>query len=242
MSRTTLNALSWAALALAALLWVADPAGAAPPPRGGYRGGPVVHYGGSGGRSGVYVGGYGYHPRAYYGSYARYPYSGGSYVRYAYYGGYTVRYPYYHVYRPWGYGLTLGVYPSYAYYSTPYYGYAYMPQYYYAVPSTYAVVPSSYAEAIPVVPVTTEAPATVDAPARIHLTVPADAAIWFNGHATTPTGRERDFTTPNLTPGKSYSYDMLVRWKAVSGEMKEQKRTVPVHAGEQIRVDFTRPT
>src|SRR5262249_43250190 len=84
------------------------------------------------------------------------------------------------------------------------------------------------------------APPAGDGVARITMIVPADAEVSFDGSPTTPTGTERVFASPPLTPGSRYSYSIRARWTA-NGRPVDQTRTVPVTAGANIRVDFTSP-
>jgi uncharacterized protein (TIGR03000 family) len=73
--------------------------------------------------------------------------------------------------------------------------------------------------------------------ATITLTVPADAEVVFNGKATTQTGTERIYRVPPLEKGKSYSYDVVVRWKK-DGKVVEEKKTIEVRMGANVRVAF----
>jgi uncharacterized protein (TIGR03000 family) len=38
------------------------------------------------------------------------------------------------------------------------------------------------------------------------------ADVVFNGKLTTSTGKDRVFTTPELTPGKTYTYTVTANW------------------------------
>jgi uncharacterized protein (TIGR03000 family) len=79
-----------------------------------------------------------------------------------------------------------------------------------------------------------------DNAARVRLIVPAGAQVWFDDKPTRQTGSVRDFESPQLTPGKDYSYAIQARW---SENGKEVRRThqVAVSAGSSATVDFTRP-
>src|SRR5207245_641837 len=70
--------------------------------------------------------------------------------------------------------------------------------------------------------------------------VPADAELFFDGDATTQTGTERLFVTPPLTPGTTFHYNLVARWKT-DGKAVEQKRTVDVTSGGRVRVNFLLP-
>jgi uncharacterized protein (TIGR03000 family) len=68
----------------------------------------------------------------------------------------------------------------------------------------------------------------------------ADAVVWANGVRMGETGTVRVFNTPPLTPGKSYSYDVRVRWMGPAG-VEEQTRTVRVRPEDTTVADFTTP-
>src|SRR5262245_752664 len=70
-------------------------------------------------------------------------------------------------------------------------------------------------------------PRQSEAPALITLAVPAEAKVFFGGDTTTQTGRERVYTSPYLEPGKTYHYNVLVRWE-VNGKVAERTRKVKV--------------
>jgi uncharacterized protein (TIGR03000 family) len=75
------------------------------------------------------------------------------------------------------------------------------------------------------------------APVRITVVVPADAEVFFDGAPTSQKGAERLFVSPDLEPGKTYSYEVLARWKE-KGQTVERTRTVPVSSGARVRVSF----
>ncbi len=74
--------------------------------------------------------------------------------------------------------------------------------------------------------------------ARIWLTVPADAQVWFDGEPTQQTGALRQFVSPPLGPGRSYTYAVRARWTK-DGKPVEEERRVRVQAGASSRLDFT---
>lgn len=86
--------------------------------------------------------------------------------------------------------------------------------------------------------------ATAEAtPARVRLHVAMDAQVWFNGKRTASGGDWRTFVTPPLTPGRSYSYDVRIRWME-GRQTFERDRHVTVRAGQSVLVDVapsTRP-
>ena len=78
-------------------------------------------------------------------------------------------------------------------------------------------------------------------PVILNVLVPRDDAQVFLGTAaTTSTGTERRFESPPMQPGKRYQYTVTARWMQ-DGKMVEQKRDVPVQAGQEITVDFRAP-
>jgi uncharacterized protein (TIGR03000 family) len=79
--------------------------------------------------------------------------------------------------------------------------------------------------------------ARLDKRAHIWLRVPADAEVWFDGAKTKQTGTMRHFFSPTLEVGKSYSYQVRVRWQK-DGKPVERKRQIDVRAGDSLQVDF----
>jgi uncharacterized protein (TIGR03000 family) len=74
--------------------------------------------------------------------------------------------------------------------------------------------------------------------ASVELMVPtANAEVWFDGVKMPQTGTKRQFKTPDLTPGKFYTYEVRVRWSE-GGEPIEQTRTVTVQSGRQAILAF----
>jgi uncharacterized protein (TIGR03000 family) len=81
-----------------------------------------------------------------------------------------------------------------------------------------------------------------EATARVEVIVPsADAAVWFQGVKTSQTGTIREFVSPPLARGSSYSYTVRARWRSADGAPVTQTRTVPVRPGQRVRVDFSVP-
>ena len=193
------------------------------------RGGGGGHGGGGFHGGGFHGGGFhggGFHYGGYHGGYN---YGGYRYGGYRY-GGYRYR-PYYG-----GYGY-YGYYPYYSNYylddSSPYYspdqswGLTYDPS-----PSSSAYQSSSFYP-----------PSSAQDNMAAHLTVtlPEDAEIWFNGTAMTTTGSVREFTSPPLTPGKKYTYDVRARWNE-NGHEVTQTQQVEVTAGGLANVRFPVPS
>jgi uncharacterized protein (TIGR03000 family) len=76
--------------------------------------------------------------------------------------------------------------------------------------------------------------------ALFRVRVPADAEIWFSGEKTSQRGAYRLFVTPQLQDGRALSYEIRARWKQ-GGQDVVQSRTVTVHAGDRLTVDFLQP-
>jgi uncharacterized protein (TIGR03000 family) len=71
--------------------------------------------------------------------------------------------------------------------------------------------------------------------ARIRMSVPSGAQVWFDGEATSQTGPDREFVSPPLTPGREYVYHVRVRWED-NNKVVERKRDVTVHAGDRVNL------
>jgi uncharacterized protein (TIGR03000 family) len=54
----------------------------------------------------------------------------------------------------------------------------------------------------------------------------------------TLTGSDRNFVSPPLPPGRTYPYEIRVRWIGADGKPIEQTRQVNVQAGQRTTVDF----
>jgi uncharacterized protein (TIGR03000 family) len=149
-----------------------------------------------------------------------------------------------------GLGYGYGYYPYYyggynAYPSYYYGGYSYDP-YSYAWPgvtddsgydgSYGSVTPSDSNGSPSVGSLSYYAPAT-DTSASVTVKVPEGARLWFNGTPMTATGSVREFTSPPLTPGRRYSYEVQARWNENGREMT-QTQDVEVRAGAHVNVDF----
>ncbi len=171
--------------------------------------------------------------RFYNDSYRFYPYTSGGYAPRDYYQGYQSYYgngyhPYYNYgYHPYyGYGTNLTspstttggglYYPSLADEMAPSNGMGRRP-----------------APARP--PVTRAAPE--DDSARITVTVPEGAEVWFDGHKTRATGAVRVFETPELATGKRYGYTVRARWEADGHEVTQTKDVV-VTPGAELQIAF----
>jgi len=82
-----------------------------------------------------------------------------------------------------------------------------------------------------------QAPQQQDNSAQVRVIVPPDAKVWFAGQETTQTGSERDFSSPALTPGKNYYYEVRARWMQ-NGKPVDQTRRVKVLANQTTTVAF----
>jgi len=131
----------------------------------------------------------------------------------------------------WGYGYggyPYGGYGSYADYSSDYFPYyssgVYAPDYNYG-----AIPDNSYSNYVTTAP---------DNTAQITVQVPdANAKVWFEGQLTSQRGREREFMSPPLDPGRTYTYDIRAQWNQ-DGRMVDQTQHVQVTAGHQVLVNF----
>lgn len=86
----------------------------------------------------------------------------------------------------------------------------------------------------------TREPAQVKAPAvgRIVVDLPADARCYIDERPTRATEARRTFETPDLEPGKVYSY--TVRVEVIrNGQTYTRTEALPVVAGETSRANFT---
>jgi len=153
-------------------------------------------------------------------------------------------------------------YPSYGLYSYPNLGYSsggyddpYLGSYggsLYSSPylgdagSSFAVpdlgtASGSYEEteppAVTVLPNPGPAAVEPDRTARVTVTVPADAEVWFEGVKMTEMGIVRAFQSPPLTPDRRFTYTVKARWEQ-NGRAVTQTQTVRVFAGASVNVVF----
>src|SRR5262245_43002473 len=77
--------------------------------------------------------------------------------------------------------------------------------------------------------------------ALIVVRLPADATLTVGGQETTSRGSERRLVSPELTPGSSYSYELVATWQQGGKEMKVT-RTVSFRAGQIVTIDLRSPT
>jgi uncharacterized protein (TIGR03000 family) len=68
--------------------------------------------------------------------------------------------------------------------------------------------------------------------------VPEHAELYCDGVKMTLTGSERNFLSPPLPPGRTYPYEIRIRWMSADGKPVEQTRQVQVQGGQRTMVDF----
>jgi uncharacterized protein (TIGR03000 family) len=124
------------------------------------------------------------------------------------YGGYRYYYP-----RSYGYGF----YPSYSY---PYDSYPY--DYYYNYPSRRYVEPSTVVDS---------------SPGKVTVLVPDTAEVWFNDKVTRGPAQRRWFESPGLSGNEDFSVTIRASWME-DGAKVERTRTVDLHAGDNMKLDF----
>jgi len=196
-----------------------------------------------------------------YGGYSGYSY-GGSCSSYSYCTpSYSYCTPSYSYCRSYSYCTPSYSYctPSYSY-CTPSYSYCSSPTYYscptvsycnsytpavsyYCPPVCYPTYPSC---GVPCMPPgkPEEKPKTdkpdkeeVRAPATLTVSLPADAKLTVDGAATKSTSSQRTFTTPELAPGKTFSYTLKAEYMK-DGQMVSTEKVVYVQAGKETKVSF----
>ena len=72
----------------------------------------------------------------------------------------------------------------------------------------------------------------------IQVHAPANAEIWFEGSKTSQTGSVRNFVSPPLTSGKTFSYDVRAHWTDSNGKAVDKTQTVKIQAGGRSNVSF----
>lgn len=83
--------------------------------------------------------------------------------------------------------------------------------------------------------------ASAAAPARLFVNLPADAKLTIDGEVTTSTSEERIFVSPELAPGKSYSYNLKAEFVR-DGKAVVVSKDVKVAAGADIQVSLFETT
>ena len=90
------------------------------------------------------------------------------------------------------------------------------------------------------VPPSTDRPPPDDA-AHLQLTVPENAEVIIDGNKTIQTGTVREFVSPTLKAGTTYSYRITVRYPDATGKAVEDTRDIRFTANDWFAIDFTRP-
>ena len=145
------------------------------------------------------------------------PYGYGGYG----YGGY---YPYYSDYYYPNYSYSTLVYPGYYAQAYPSYGY----QSFY--PEQYSQGMGQYSQG------------RMGVASHITVRVPApNAHLSLNGVGTRQMGMLREFDTPPVLPGYTYTYEAKAQWMDDNGDSVEKTRTVRFQPGQPILIDFTQP-
>jgi uncharacterized protein (TIGR03000 family) len=79
-------------------------------------------------------------------------------------------------------------------------------------------------------------------PALIDVFLPAQATLTFQGVLTTQEGGVREFQSPPLEPGRTYTYDIRATWRTEDGREVKRTQQLKVSAGNRATVDFNRET
>ncbi len=100
------------------------------------------------------------------------------------------------------------------------------------VPAT--TYPSNVQTSLYLTPVSNQ---TTTAPAKLAISLPADAKLYVDGQLTTSTTENRTFTTPALQSGLTYFYDLKAEITRDGLTHTENKRVI-VRSGDNIRTSF----
>jgi uncharacterized protein (TIGR03000 family) len=76
-------------------------------------------------------------------------------------------------------------------------------------------------------------------PVRLEVRIQPDAELWIEGAKTVQSGDLREFISPPIQPGRSYTYEMRVKWMD-NGQERTQTRQIKVEPGRLVRVDLSR--
>ncbi len=77
--------------------------------------------------------------------------------------------------------------------------------------------------------------------AHLRLIVPENAQLWFEGQKTYQTGRIRNFVSPPLTPGTTYTYSVRIHYSGADGREVDDTRSIAVQANDWRTIDLTQP-
>jgi uncharacterized protein (TIGR03000 family) len=138
-------------------------------------------------------------------------------------------------YYPYSYG---GNYP---YYDNAGYGFTYPNYYSYAYPSYSRYYSGYYSPSEYTVQVETPQTPAPNNEAHLQLIVPDNAEVWFDGEKTSQTGTVREYVSPPLATGKTFTYDVRVRYAGANGHVVDETRPIRVQANSWWSVDFTKP-
>jgi len=75
--------------------------------------------------------------------------------------------------------------------------------------------------------------------ARIHVSVPTNAQVFFDDSPTRQQGSDREFVTPPLEANHNYTYQVSARWTDANGKEHRENRTVRMTPGQSVNVNFT---
>ncbi|MCU0705979.1 MAG: TIGR03000 domain-containing protein [Fimbriiglobus sp.] len=85
-------------------------------------------------------------------------------------------------------------------------------------------------------------PASPSTRSKVKVNVPQDdAELLIEGKPTRTAGKNREYDTPDLEPGKKYLYEVKVVWKPNKFTTLTRTRVVKFVAGEEVTVDLTTP-
>jgi uncharacterized protein (TIGR03000 family) len=130
-----------------------------------------------------------------------------------------------------GYGGFYGGYPSSSYSNSN--------PYYYGN-NNYAYPPAQYQSNYPPAAAFIQQPASNAA--TVIVNVPdSNAEVWLQNARMPDQGTVRRFETTALDPTSNYAYTIRARWMQ-NGQLMDQTRQVPVHAGQTSNVDFASAT
>jgi uncharacterized protein (TIGR03000 family) len=85
---------------------------------------------------------------------------------------------------------------------------------------------------------TVPGPTAEPASATMVVRLPENAELYCDGVKMTLKGSERNFLSPPLPPGRTYPYEIRIRWIGADGKPVELSRQVQVQAGQKTTVDF----
>lgn len=89
--------------------------------------------------------------------------------------------------------------------------------------------------------VATTAAKPPDKVAHVEVAVPVtDAEVWLNGVRMKQTGLNRQYNSPPLKAGETYTYDIRARWSE-NGKAVERSETIRVQASKRVKIDLSNP-